>query len=232
MVDMHCHLLYGVDDGPSTMEESVQMLVEAKKQGIDQIILTPHYRHGMFAYPNKEIEEHFSKLMLYAQKIGMQIYLGTEYHVNTQIVEAFDKGRCHTMAGTRYVLTEYAYHSEYSFMKQMTQELIFHSYRPIIAHVERYDCMVEDVERVYELQRMGALIQVNADAVLGLDGYGAKKYTKKLLKEGLADMIASDSHGMNKRACHMEKCYAYVEKKFGTDYAAELFVKNPSEILG
>jgi hypothetical protein len=104
MIDIHCHLLYGVDDGAKTIEESVAMLEAAKEQGISAMILTPHYRHGMFAYPKEEIEEHFRILEPYAQKLGIYLALGTEYHVNSHIVEALDSGRCRTMAGSRYVL--------------------------------------------------------------------------------------------------------------------------------
>ena len=98
MIDIHCHLLYGVDDGAKTIEESVAMLEAAKEQGISAMILTPHYRHGMFAYPKEEIEEHFRILEPYAQKLGIYLALGTEYHVNSHIVEALDSGRCRTMA--------------------------------------------------------------------------------------------------------------------------------------
>ena len=108
MIDIHCHLLYGVDDGAKTIEESVAMLEAAKEQGISAMILTPHYRHGMFAYPKEEIEEHFRILEPYAQKLGIYLALGTEYHVNSHIVEALDSGRCRTMAGSRYVLCEYS----------------------------------------------------------------------------------------------------------------------------
>ena len=104
MIDIHCHLLYGVDDGAKTIEESVAMLEAAKEQGISAMILTPHYRHGMFAYPKEEIEEHFRILEPYAQKLGIYLALGTEYHVNSHIVEALDSGRCRTMAGSRCVV--------------------------------------------------------------------------------------------------------------------------------
>ena len=77
MIDIHCHLLYGVDDGAKTIEESVAMLEAAKEQGISAMILTPHYRHGMFAYPKEEIEEHFRILEPYAQKLGIYLALGT-----------------------------------------------------------------------------------------------------------------------------------------------------------
>ena len=116
MIDIHCHLLYGVDDGAKTIEESVAMLEAAKEQGISAMILTPHYRHGMFAYPKEEIEEHFRILEPYAQKLGISLALGTEYHVNSHIVEALDSGRCRTMAGSRYVLCEYSHDSEYAYI--------------------------------------------------------------------------------------------------------------------
>lgn len=76
MIDIHCHLLYGVDDGAKTIEESVAMLEAAKEQGISAMILTPHYRHGMFAYPKEEIEEHFRILEPYAQKLGIYLAFG------------------------------------------------------------------------------------------------------------------------------------------------------------
>lgn len=231
MIDIHCHLLYGVDDGANTRDESIKMLERAKQQGIDSIILTPHYRHGMFPYRIDEVEYNYKLLREHATKLGIALYLGTEYHVNSQIVENFRKLRCHTLAGTRYILTEYSHNTEYSYIRKMTQEVISNGYVPIIVHVERYACLVDDISCIDELREMGAWIQNNADAVLGLEGWGPKRFCKKLLKNGWTDVIASDSHGVDHRACNMEKCYKYVEKKFGADYAEELFCNNPGKIL-
>ena len=231
MIDIHCHLLYHVDDGAKTIEESVQMLKIAKEQGIKAMILTPHYRHGMFAYPKDKIEEHFEKLYPYAQKLGLEIFLGTEYHVNSEITEAFTSGRCHTLADKQYILTEYAYETEFSYIKRMTQEVILAGFIPVIAHAERYECMTEDVDRARILQSLGALIQNNADAVLGLEGRRSKNYCKKLLKKGYVDLIASDSHGSQKRVNHMGKCYEYITKKFGENEAKRLMEINPYRIL-
>ena len=230
MIDIHCHLLYGVDDGAKTIEESVAMLEAAKEQGISAMILTPHYRHGMFAYPKEKIEEHFRILEPYAQKLGIYLALGTEYHVNSHIVEAFDSGRCRTMAGSRYVLCEYSHDSEYAYIYQMTQELVLHGYIPVFAHVERYGALA-DLQLAEELRNLGAWITVNADAVLGLEGMGPKKYCKKMLKAECVDAIASDSHGIKNRANHMGKCYELIEKKFGREYADQLLVNHPAKIL-
>lgn len=231
MIDIHCHLLFGVDDGADSIEESVGMLEKAAKQGIDSIILTPHYRHGMFHYNNEKIEQNYKAILPYAQKLGLHIFPGTEYNVNSYMMEYYRKGRCHTLGDSRYILTEYTHGTEYSYIAQMTQEALRNGYIPIIAHAERYGCMVEKIQRAEELRDMGAWIQNNADAVLGLEGRGPKKYCKKLLKEGWTDVIASDSHGLNHRACNMAECRSYVARKFGEDYADILFHRNPGKII-
>lgn len=231
MIDIHCHRLFQVDDGSKSLEESVEMLRIAKEQKITAIILTPHYRHGMFGYPKNEVDANFAALQPYAAKLGIDLHLGTEYHVNSRMMEAFLSGRCHTLAGSRYILTEYSGAGEYTFMEQMTQEAIRYGYIPVIAHVERYRCIVEQPERAAQLQRLGAWIQVNADAVLGLEGWGPKRFCKRLLKEGWVDVVASDCHGIRERACHLDRCYALVEKKYGHARAEELFCENPGQIL-
>jgi protein-tyrosine phosphatase len=113
----------------------------------------------------------------------------------------------------------------------MTQELLLHGYVPVIAHVERYQCIVDDPEAADRLREMGAWIQVNADAVVGLEGAAARRFCKKLLKADRVDVIASDSHGVDKRACHLDKCYQMLAKKYGEEYAERLFYRNPAKII-
>jgi protein-tyrosine phosphatase len=231
MIDVHCHLLYKVDDGSRTKEESIAMLQEAAEQGIEAIVLTPHYRHGMFSYPREDIEAHFMELKPYADRLGIRLCLGTEYHVNSEMMQAFSAGKCHTLADGSHILTEYSMHSEFSYAKQMTQEAVRFGYIPVIAHVERYGFVMDDPECLEELREMGALVQVNADAVLGLEGRGTKKLCRILLKNDLVDLIASDSHGINERACHMRQCFDYVAKKYGPERAQRLFYETPAQIL-
>lgn len=231
MIDIHNHMLYGVDDGPSEIEESMQMLEQAKKQGITAMILTPHYRHGMFAYPIEDITDHFRKLQAKANELGVTIYLGCEYHVNSQIVENLDNRRVATLARTKYVLAEYSFETEFDYIYKTCQELLSHGYYPVIAHAERYACLAKDTDNVDDLKRLGALIQVNADSILGIDGHGLKKTCKKFLKEGLVDLVASDSHGIKQRINHMSEAMAYVTKKYGSDYAQEIFEKNQQGII-
>ena len=132
MIDIHCHLLYGVDDGSKSLEESVEMLKIAKKQGVKGIILTPHLRHGMFKHPLDKIERHYKKLLPYAKKLGIDLKLGTEYHVATDMIDDFQEGRCHTLADTQYILTEYSHSSEWSFVHKMTREAIFADRKSVV----------------------------------------------------------------------------------------------------
>lgn len=231
MIDVHNHLLFGVDDGPKTAEESIMMLHDAKRQGIDTIILTPHYRHGYFSYPKEEIMRNFECLKETAKEIGVRIYLGTEYHVNSRMVEYFETGRCLTLANSRYVLAEYEYETQFSFMQNTVRNLLLHGYVPIVAHVERYGCMLENLDCAETLKKMGALIQVNAGAILGNEGRMQKKYCKIMLQAGLVDIVASDSHGMKYRANQMGECEKYLYKKYDSSYVEKILEQNPAKLL-
>ncbi len=231
IIDVHCHLLYGVDDGPDSLEESVEMLRHARQQGIQSMILTPHYRHGMFGYPVERIRRHYEQLVPEAEKLGIQLFLGCEFHVNSYIVEYIEQKRCLPLAGSNYLLTEYSFETEYSYIIEQTKMLVSYGYIPVIAHVERYGCILKSPQLCEELSRAGALIQINADSVLGMEGGNGKRFCRKALKNRWADIVASDAHGIRRRACHMRECRDYIAKKYGEDYAQSLFFDVPSQIL-
>lgn len=231
MIDIHTHLLFGVDDGPDTIEESIEMIKRAKEQGIQAMILTPHYRHGMFAYPNDRIKENFVLLQKYAKEIGIKIFLGTEHHVNSMIIEYIQNGRVRTLAGTQYVLAEYKHDTPFEYIAKSVRDLLRNGYIPVIAHVERYMCLHEDIDRIDWLREVGAMIQVNANAILGMEGFRVKGFTKKLLKYRYIDFVGSDSHDLKKRANNMGKCRDYLYKKYDERYVDKILVRNAMEIL-
>ena len=214
------------------MEESLEMLKIAEMQGITAMILTPHYRRQMFAYPTEEIEKHFARLKAEAnrQNIGVKLYLGTEFHVNSSIIEYLQNGRCKTLAETNYVLAEYKHDSEYSYIKSSVEDLLLHGYIPIIAHVERYDAL-QDLNRIDTLRDIGAMVQVNADAVLGMHGLKIKGYVKKLLKNGYVDFVASDCHGIRERGNNLGKCRDYLYKKYSSAYVDDILEQNAWTLL-
>lgn len=230
-VDIHSHILYGVDDGAKNREASADMLQEAAAQGIKVIIATPHYRHGMFPFPSEIIRKHWQELRTEAELLGIQLLLGCEYHANSGMVENLKSGRCLTLAGSEYVLTEFSCDTEEFCIREQIQTLLSCGYIPVIAHVERYRYFQKHPAAAEEFGRMGAMIQVNAGAVLGQEGLGAKRCVRILLRHRWADIIASDSHNTDTRRNRMGECFEYICRKYGEDYAAALFWDNPGRIL-
>ena len=201
LVDIHCHILPGVDDGAPDMETSRAMIRDAYEQGVRYIIATPHYRPEMFEPSMKKVIRVYHELRDYAEEVGIGLRLGCEYYRNDSFV----------------TVRNYIY------------ELITKGYRPIVAHVERYFCCQEP-ERIQELKKLGAQIQINADSVLGYEGHTIKKFCAGLMKDDLVDFIGSDAHNLEGRKMNLGKCATYVRKKMGQDYAEEIFVDNPRRI--
>ena len=128
-------------------------------------------------------------------------------------------------------MTEYLYETEYSYIAEQTGRLISHGYIPVIAHVERYKCLQKKPQLCVELSDMGAFIQVNADSILGLDGFRIKQLCKKMLSHEWIDIVGSDAHDMTERVSHMQLCKEHIEKKYGVEYAEYLFIRNPMRII-
>lgn len=230
IIDIHCHILHGVDDGVQSLEEAVCVLEKASEDGIRTMILTPHYRKKMFETSKEQIEAQFRELYPYAKELGVQIYPGCEYHVDSDMIDDIREERHFTLARSKYVLTEYSSVHTFGYIWKHTDQVLRSGYIPVLAHVERYPALTEGIGRIAELSGMGARIQMNADAVLGLSGRKIKKFCHNVLREGLADYIASDCHGMSFRPSHLAECCSYVEKKFGEEEARRIFVKNPKKI--
>lgn len=232
-VDMHSHILPGLDDGSKSMEQSIAMLRIARQEGIDAIIATPHNMPGKGRPTREKLEERLSELRNEAERQGIdiEIYLGTEYYYREEVSEIFDREEAITMADSEYVLLEFNPPEEKSYIYNAVRETYSSGYTPIIAHVERYEQLMKKTEYVKTLKDMGALIQVNASSVIGENGLHTKRDVKKLLKAGLVDFISTDAHSDGHRAPRLEKCAAYLHKKYGADYAEKLLYKNAEKYL-
>lgn len=233
MVDIHCHILPGVDDGSESPKETVALLRREYEDGVRAIIITPHYRVGMFETPEEIIEKEFRKVhrFLKRNKINLRVYLGCEYHSHGKMAENLQRGLRPTLAGSDYVLTEFSSAHTYAQIRAQIYELINYGYIPIIAHVERYPCLLEDPELILELKNLGAEIQITAGSILPKSNWRIKGFCMRLLKEELVDYIATDAHHIENRAPNLLECAQYLEKKFGKQYAEHLLVDNPRNII-
>ena len=129
------------------------------------------------------------------------------------------------------MLSEFSGNSEPSFIRERIYSLLSGGYRPVVAHVERYRAARDDISLIEEIKEMGALIQVNADNILGKEGFGTGRFCRKLLKEGLADFVASDCHGSERRITRLGEAFDYVRRKYGSSCAGRLFIENPQRII-
>ena len=151
-----------------------------------------------------------------------------QYMISTET----EHGRRPALAGGRYVLVEFSSMDNYRKIHNTIYELVTGGFKPIIAHIERYPAIVSHSEYVAELIDQGAMIQVNADALLGIEGWKIRRFCKKLMKKEEIDFIASDAHDLKERPSRLRECADYVERKWGSRTAERIFVINPSKITG
>lgn len=232
--DMHCHLVPDVDDGSDSVEESIGILHREYADGVRTVIITPHYRRGMFETSRRRVREQFALLREAADGDaglrGLRLFLGCEFHYNSDAVRMLRAEPAYVMPDGWHVLLEFSSMHSAREIRDGTYDLLAGGFKPVIAHVERYPA-VADPAKIDELRKMGAEIQVNADAVLGIDGFGTKRFCAKLIADGLVDYIGSDAHNMRDRAPHLGKCAARVEKKFGADVRKRLMEEDPSRLI-
>lgn len=227
-VDMHSHVLPHLDDGAGNMETTLEMLRIAYREGITHIIATPHYKSGRFPADARRLQNTLHKVQLAAkeQKIPITLYAGNEIFYNSELEEKFQSGALCTMNGTQYVLVEFSPFEGYIYIRNAMEDILGMGYTPILAHVERYQCMGKDISCVEELRALGCEIQVNAGSVAGDNGLKMKSIVKKLLKAKLVDYIGTDAHNTAGRKPAMQKCAAYLYKKCERSYADALLYGN------
>lgn len=233
LVDLHCHILPYVDDGALRTEESEQLLDMLYQQGVRVLCATPHLRHKMFETPDEEIRAQFAELQAYAKRRGyaMSFFLSREYHCDKLTQERLQTGSIIPMGAGRAVLVEFSQLHDYAYILAWIKDLRERGYRPLIAHVERYPALAGNPDKVSDLIRYGAKIQMNAGSVLGREGLRQAKWARRLLKESLVHVIASDSHDPIDRPPELDACETYLRKKVGDAYTEALMRDNPIQIL-
>lgn len=231
--DIHTHLLPGVDDGAESMSHALRLLRMAWQNGTRTLILTPHYRGKYKQNTPAMLKENFVWLqeMTAAELPGIQLYLGQEIAYENDVPEAMHQGNVLTINDSGYTLLEFRTNSLRSHIITGVSETVRCGFIPIIAHVERYDVCRADPALVEALLDLGALLQFNADSVLGERGFGVKRFCHQLLKERKVHFIASDAHDAVRRPPLLRECFLKLYKKYGAEYAEELFYGNAQAVI-
>ncbi len=239
MIDIHSHIIFCVDDGARNIEETKEILLDSYRQGVKTIIMTPHRRKNMFETPDSVIHTNFLKVKEIAKNISeeLNVYLGSEIYYTIDVLEKLKNKEYMTLANTDYVLMEFNNHITFHDLSNALSSIIKIELTPIIAHVERYECLDKNKNgRVDELIDIGCLIQVNAANVLKPKLFGdvLKKYKRRvkyLLANNLVHFVASDVHNMTDRKNYMHEAYIAVKSKYGEGFAKKIFIQNQSKIL-
>ena len=164
MIDIHSHILYGVDDGAKTIDESVDIIRNLYKNGITDIILTPHYIEYSSYNSNKKsnLEKLDSlKKKLKEEGINVNLYLGNEIYINNNILSLLKNGEISSLNDSKYLLIELPMSGKYDNYVEIFKELIENGYKVILAHPERYNTFKKDINLIYELKNIGVLMQCN-----------------------------------------------------------------------
>lgn len=197
MTDIHSHILFDVDDGSKSIEESIELLKRMHKIGFDNVILTPHYIKGSeYSSENLEKKQKLKELKeeLSNQNININVYLGNEIFINNEIYELIKEGQIHTLNNTRYILVELPFHNEIVNLEDIIYELKIKGLIPIIAHPERYSYFQNNYKEVDRLREEGFLFQGNYASILGYYGKESQKLLKYMLKKQYIDYLGTDIH--------------------------------------
>ena len=230
MIDIHSHILYGVDDGSKDASTTQNMLALAYAEGIRTILATPHYHTGMspaLAEKKRRVFE-ITKILAQITAPDFQLFLGGELYFSSATIQALDKGLAPTLNQTPYVLIEFPVYIEFSYIMRAVQDLQNAGYWPILAHIERY-LALKSQQNIAELSDLGALMQVNASTLIG--GGKMPRFLFKCMKQGLIDLIATDAHGINHRPPEIQDTILLLDKKIGKTLREEMTELKPKKVI-
>jgi protein-tyrosine phosphatase len=231
MIDIHCHALYGVDDGPFDLEASLQLCRLSFKEGIRKIIATPHYIIGENCA--HDIKERVAVLNNELRKnyIKMEIYPGNEAFIDYNLVDKLISGECLSLNNSKYVLLELPMLEVPRFTAEVIYEIQLKGYVPIIAHPERNRVICEKPEIIYKLVKDGCLMQLNSTSLMGYSGEKSQNTAKQLLKHNLAHFIATDAHSTGVRRPIMLGVRHALLEVCGSEAAERISGINPDAVL-
>ena len=229
MIDFHSHILPQTDDGAISIEETINILKEAKRVGFSKVISTSHYLEGYYESDENERNDLLNKIK--QENVGIELYLGSEIYVSENMLEFLKEKKASSINNSRYVLFELPMGNETVLAKEMIYRLIENNYVPIIAHPERYSYVQDNPEYVNELLDMGAMFQSNYGSIIGLYGKKAEKTVKKLLKENLVQFLGSDVHREERVYIFMPKILKKLKKIISSEKLKELTEINPQKVL-
>ena len=235
MIDIHCHILPGLDDGSQNIADSIAMARLACSSGVSAIVATPHCNHPQSGenYVSQELVRSFMALdaALREQDIPLQLYSGAEILCTPETPELLRRKMLPTIANTRYLLCEFFFDEPLDYMDAMLTSLTAEGVTPVIAHPERYFAVQENRDHIGRWFDQGYIIQMNKGSILGRLGRDACLTAQWMLDNGAVHICASDAHGVTVRTPHMAGLREFFEENYSPRCAEILLYENPWRLI-
>lgn len=233
MIDIHCHILPRLDDGPAKMEETLEMCRLACDGGVSAIIATPHMFNGMFYTNRKLILEAYAmaKEALASEGIPVKLYVGADLHLVSELRDKLRDKEAVTLNHGRYFLLELPSRVLPPNLNEVVEDLVSDDLVPIITHPERNEAILQREEILLDMLRRGALCQITAMSVTGAFGQSCERFSRALIKAGAVHFIASDAHSTRWRGPGLSEAVKVAEELVGEEGARRLVHDNPAAVL-
>ncbi len=232
MLDIHTHVLPGLDDGARDFDESLEIIKKYINNGYDGVIATPHHYRGRYIPSKEEIIKSRDLLLnqLKKLKIDFDIYLGNEIFFEENTINELENKEVFTIAGSRYILIEFPFLGKINYAHSLIYQIQLSGFMPIIAHVERYQVTEEEFEFMEKIYNAGALFQVNLSS---LKDPSSKEYklVNKILDRDMVQFVATDTHSLNKRNPDVKDELNYLKNKMGERWYQEVVIDNPYKVI-
>lgn len=232
MIDIHSHILPGVDDGAKDEQASIDMAKAAINEGITHIVASPHHKNGVFDNYRDEIQMQVTVLNdLYKMNdIDLTVIPGQEVRIYGEVVEDFKNGALQTINESKYMLIEFPSASVPRYADQLFYDMQMEGIQPIIVHPERNQELLKNHDKMYSFIKAGVLSQVTAGSILGKFGKDIQEFSEQLIEANLTHFIASDAHNTTSRGFYLSEAYGYVQEEIDQE-AAFMFHENSQLII-
>lgn len=233
MIDFHSHILPNIDDGSRSIEETFNLINEAKNVGFDGIVSTSHYIEDYYETNTPEREVWINAIYenLRAKNIDVNLYLGNEIYLSENLIKLLEEGKASTINDTSYVLFEMPLNAEPLNLYDIVYEMLQYKLVPILAHPERYSYVQKEPELIEDLIQKGVLMQSNYGSILGQYGQKAQIIVKKLLENNMVHFLGSDVHRQNTIYSKIPQALAEITEIIGEEKLEELSTTNPKLAL-
>lgn len=235
MIDVHTHILPGLDDGAQNWDEAMEMAFLAVEGGTDTVVATVHSERP--GPPSQRLlGEYFKCLQAFRQRlereqIPLRVLPGMEIYAQGDLSQRLDEGEVIGLNGSCHVLVEFHPETPWTNINRDIEQLHLSGYSPVVAHPERYRCVAEDLQCILDWRELGASIQLNKGSIQGRFGREIAEVAHGILFRGWSDVVASDAHGVTRRTPDLHRIQRDLLQKVGATYARTLLDENPRRIV-